>query len=158
MKKRVGILALQGDFEAHAQALARAGAEPVLVRTAEEMETVDGLIIPGGESTTMLKLLELMNLKEALRTFAARKPVFGTCAGLIGEPGEVLHVFRQTGEDAFCFGVCELPFAYDLMLLLRICTPVIRVSFQQLPDQCASFDHYGQYVRQTGNATETQFR
>ena len=48
MKKRVGILALQGDFEAHAQALARAGAEPVLVRTAEDMENIEGLVIPGG--------------------------------------------------------------------------------------------------------------
>jgi len=102
MKKRVGILALQGDFEAHAQALARAGGEPVLVRTAEEMETVDGLIIPGGESTTMLKLLELMNLKEALRTFAARKPVFGTCAGAILLATDVENPSQE------CFGVLDL--------------------------------------------------
>ncbi len=102
VNKRVGILALQGDFEAHAQALARAGAEPVLVRTAAGMETVDGLIIPGGESTTMLKLLELMDLKEALRRFAARRPVFGTCAGAILLAAEV----RNPAQE--CFALLDL--------------------------------------------------
>jgi 5'-phosphate synthase pdxT subunit len=81
--KKVGILALQGDFEAHAKAIERAGAEPILVRTAEELKSVDGLVIPGGESTTMLKLLDYMGLKEPLREFAREKPVFGTCAGAI---------------------------------------------------------------------------
>ena len=80
---RAGILALQGDFEAHAKALQRAGAEPVLVRTAAELEHIDGLIIPGGESTTMLKLIDFMDLREPLQEFARMKPVFGTCAGAI---------------------------------------------------------------------------
>ena len=83
MKKRVGVLALQGDFEAHEKALARAGAEAVEVRTAEELENVQGLVIPGGESTTMLKLLDATGLKEPLRQFAETKPIFGTCAGAI---------------------------------------------------------------------------
>lgn len=83
MKKRVGILALQGDFEAHSQALERAGAEPVLVRTAVDLKSIDGLVIPGGESTTMLKLLNFMDLKGPLREFADERPVFGTCAGAI---------------------------------------------------------------------------
>jgi 5'-phosphate synthase pdxT subunit len=82
-KPRVGVLALQGDFEAHGKALAKAGAEPVEVRTAAELNTVDGLIIPGGESTTMLKLLNYMNLMEPLREFGESKPIFGTCAGAI---------------------------------------------------------------------------
>ncbi len=82
-KPRVGVLALQGDFEAHGKALAKAGAEPVEVRTAEELDSVDGLVIPGGESTTMLKLLNYTNLMEPLREFGASKPVFGTCAGAI---------------------------------------------------------------------------
>ena len=82
-KKRVGVLALQGDFEAHQRALRRAGADAVQVRTAEELNSVDGLVIPGGESTTMLKLLNYMDLKEPLRKFAQEKPVFGTCAGAI---------------------------------------------------------------------------
>jgi pyridoxal 5'-phosphate synthase pdxT subunit len=82
-KPRVGVLAMQGDFEAHGKALARAGAEPVEVRTAEELGSVDGLVIPGGESTTMLKLLDYMELLEPLRDFGRNKPIFGTCAGAI---------------------------------------------------------------------------
>jgi 5'-phosphate synthase pdxT subunit len=81
--KTVGVLALQGDFEAHRKALERAGARAVEVRTAAEMDACDGLILPGGESTTMLKLLEEENLTEPLKRFAAEKPVFGTCAGAI---------------------------------------------------------------------------
>jgi pyridoxal 5'-phosphate synthase pdxT subunit len=79
----VGVLALQGDFEAHRKAVERAGGRPIEVRTAEDLNACDGLIVPGGESTTMLKLLDIENLTEPLRQFAARKPVFGTCAGAI---------------------------------------------------------------------------
>jgi 5'-phosphate synthase pdxT subunit len=82
-RKRVGVLALQGDFEAHQKALAAAGAETVQVRTAADLEPIDGLIIPGGESTTMLKLLGAENLLEPLRQFGQRRPIFGTCAGAI---------------------------------------------------------------------------
>lgn len=81
--KRAGVLALQGDFEAHGKALANAGAEPVFVRTAADLENIDGLVIPGGESTTMLKLLHAENMLEPLSDFASKKPVFGTCAGVI---------------------------------------------------------------------------
>lgn len=80
---RVGILALQGDYEAHAKAVERVGGEAVEVRTAADLEAVDGLIIPGGESTTMLKLLDIENLFEPLRRFGETKPIFGTCAGAI---------------------------------------------------------------------------
>src|SRR5207253_2834942 len=66
MAKRVGVLALQGDFEAHSRALERAGAEAVAVRTAVQLADVDGLVIPGGESTTMLKLLRAENMLEPL--------------------------------------------------------------------------------------------
>ena len=128
MKKRVGILALQGDFEAHAQALARAGAEPVLVRTAEDMENIEGLVIPGGESTTMLKLLELMNLKDALRSFAARKPVFGTCAGAILLASEVENPSQE------CFGVMDLTVqrnAYGRQLDSRVAQIEPAAEFQQ---------------------------
>lgn len=81
--KKVGVLALQGDFAAHAAALVRAGAKPVLVRDAGQFSEIDGLVIPGGESTTMLKLLHYDNLVEPLAQFAREKPVFGTCAGAI---------------------------------------------------------------------------
>ena len=80
----VGVLALQGDFALHRQALTRCGAESVEVRRPEPLEDVDGLIIPGGESTTLLKLMDAGNFVPALRRFhAAGRPVFGTCAGLI---------------------------------------------------------------------------
>lgn len=80
---RVGVLALQGDYDAHALALREAGAEPVLIRKPEELAGIDGLIIPGGESTTFLKFLERGGLLEALREFVRTKPTFGTCAGCI---------------------------------------------------------------------------
>jgi 5'-phosphate synthase pdxT subunit len=81
--KRVGVLALQGDFEAHERALKRAGAEAVEVRSAADLESVQGLVIPGGESTTMMKLLEEEHLLEPLREFGRERPIFGTCAGAI---------------------------------------------------------------------------
>lgn len=88
---KVGVLAVQGDFEAHQRALQRAGATAVQVRTSADLEQVDGLIIPGGESTTMLRVLDEEGLLEPLRQFGASKPVFGTCAGAILLASEVLH-------------------------------------------------------------------
>jgi len=90
-KPRIGVLALQGDFEAHCRALERAGAEAVEVRTAQELDAVDGLVIPGGESTTMLKLLGIENLFQPLADFGAQKPIFGTCAGAILLAKEVVN-------------------------------------------------------------------
>ena len=90
-RKKVGVLALQGDFEAHGKALARAGADPVEVRSAGDLQDLDGLVIPGGESSTMLKLLEIENLMEPLRDFGRRRPIFGTCAGAILLATEVLN-------------------------------------------------------------------
>lgn len=82
-RKKIGVLALQGDFEAHEKALNRAGAAAVQVRSAEDLNHIDGLVIPGGESTTMMKLLEEERLLDPLRAFGAQKPIFGTCAGAI---------------------------------------------------------------------------
>jgi pyridoxal 5'-phosphate synthase pdxT subunit len=82
-RPRIGVLAIQGDYAAHASALADAGAIPVEVRKREELEGLDGLIIPGGESTTMLKFLERRQLFDDLKTFCQSHPVFGTCAGAI---------------------------------------------------------------------------
>ena len=92
----IGVLALQGDFEAHAKALREAGAEAVEVRTRRELESVDGLVIPGGESTTMLKLLYAENLFEPLRDFGLRQPIFGTCAGAILLAAEVTHPSQES--------------------------------------------------------------
>lgn len=77
------MLALQGDFDAHRRALEQAGARAVEVRTAADLNGVAGLIIPGGESTTMLKLLAMENLFDDLASFGKNKPIFGTCAGAI---------------------------------------------------------------------------
>jgi 5'-phosphate synthase pdxT subunit len=88
---KIGVLAIQGDYDAHAQALREAGAEPVLVRKPEELAGIDGLIIPGGESTTFLKFLERGGFLEALRDFVRQKPAFGTCAGCILLATEVTH-------------------------------------------------------------------
>lgn len=80
----IGILAVQGDFEAHASALERLGAAPRFVRRAAELADVNALILPGGESTAMLKFLEQENFLDAIHGLPGEgKPVFGTCAGAI---------------------------------------------------------------------------
>jgi pyridoxal 5'-phosphate synthase pdxT subunit len=78
---RVGVLAVQGNFREHAAALRRLGAEAVEVRLPEQLTEIDGLVIPGGESTAIGRLVRLYGLEEAIRSFA--RPVFGTCAGMI---------------------------------------------------------------------------
>ena len=78
---RIGVLAVQGNFREHAAMLRRLGAEAVEVRLPEQLEGLDGLIVPGGESTAISRLMRLYGLDEALRRFEA--PVFGTCAGMI---------------------------------------------------------------------------
>ena len=79
---KIGVLALQGDFDAHRRRLEELGATVTLVRKAEDFDLIDGLVIPGGESTTFLKLLP-KELLERLREFVHTKPTFGTCAGAI---------------------------------------------------------------------------
>jgi pyridoxal 5'-phosphate synthase pdxT subunit len=78
---RIGVLALQGNFREHAAMLRRLGAQPVEVRKPEQLEGLDGLVIPGGESTTFMRLMRLYGLEDAIRRFG--QPVLGTCAGLI---------------------------------------------------------------------------
>jgi 5'-phosphate synthase pdxT subunit len=90
-KPVIGVLALQGDFAAHAKALEKAGADVREVRAAADFPALDGLVIPGGESTTMLKLIEIEHLFEPLREFGSRQPIFGTCAGAILMATEVLN-------------------------------------------------------------------
>ena len=80
----VGVLALQGDVSEHLAALAVAGASAVPVRRPDELEAVDGLVIPGGESTTMLKFLERNGFFEVLQSYVKTTPTFGTCAGAAG--------------------------------------------------------------------------
>jgi len=79
---KIGVLALQGDFDAHRRRLEELGAEVVLVKRSEQLDEIDGLIIPGGESGTFLKLLGEEGF-EKLKQFVRLKPTFGTCAGAI---------------------------------------------------------------------------
>ena len=78
---RIGVLAVQGNFREHVAMLRRLGAEAVEVRKPEQLDGLDGLVIPGGESTTFMRLMRLYGLDEAIRGFEG--PVFGTCAGMI---------------------------------------------------------------------------
>ena len=94
--KKVGVLALQGDFAAHGAALERAGAEPVFVREPGQLDGIDGLIIPGGESTTMLKLLRFEGWLDTLAEFGRNRPIFGTCAGAILMAAEVSRPAQES--------------------------------------------------------------
>ena len=96
MPKRVGVLALQGDFEAHRVALQRVGALALEVRADAELAGLDGLVIPGGESTTMLRILKDQALLEPLRDFGRHCPIFGTCAGAILLASEVAHPAQES--------------------------------------------------------------
>jgi 5'-phosphate synthase pdxT subunit len=92
----IGVLALQGAFDVHAKRLAALGATTVLVRKPEELEGLDGLVLPGGESTTFLKNLERAGFFELLNAFVHAKPVFGTCAGCILLAHEVLNPAQRS--------------------------------------------------------------
>ena len=92
----IGVLAIQGNYASHSAALSEAGAEPFEVRKPDELAGLDGLILPGGESTTMLKFLEKHRFFEALGEFCGNHPVFGTCAGAILLAREVLNPTQRS--------------------------------------------------------------
>jgi 5'-phosphate synthase pdxT subunit len=91
MTMRIGVLALQGDFVEHIEVLRRAGAAGIEVRLPRDLADIDGLIIPGGESTTIGKLAVLYDLIEPIRQLAETKPVWGTCAGAIVLAKDAYH-------------------------------------------------------------------
>lgn len=96
---KVGVLALQGDFEAHVETLPQLGAEPREVRTPADLEDLDALVIPGGESTTIGKGIESAGLEAALRAHhEAGRPILGTCAGLIVCDAEHLGLIDATAK------------------------------------------------------------
>ena len=95
-RPHIGVLAIQGDYAAHAEALSESGSIPVEVRKREELISLDGLILPGGESTTMLKFLERGHLFDDLKRFCTAHPVFGTCAGAILLAREVRNPQQQS--------------------------------------------------------------
>jgi 5'-phosphate synthase pdxT subunit len=98
---KIGVLALQGAFIEHIKMLRHLGVEAVEVRLPADLEGLDGLIIPGGESTTIGKLAEIYGLMEPLRQFALEKPVWGTCAGMI-------FMAKDIGLDQPLLGVMDI--------------------------------------------------
>jgi 5'-phosphate synthase pdxT subunit len=99
-RPRIGVLAIQGNFASHAQALTEAGAFPSLVKTPQDLrldgQSLDGLVLPGGESTTILRFLEKHHFFEVLQEFCGKKPIFGTCAGAILLAREVLNPAQRS--------------------------------------------------------------
>jgi pyridoxal 5'-phosphate synthase pdxT subunit len=110
---RIGVLAVQGNVREHAAMLRRLGADVVEVRKPEQLEGLDGLVVPGGESTTFMRLMRLYGLDEALRTFAG--PVLGTCAGMIVLDREHLGLM-DLEVDRNAYGRQVASFEADLRL------------------------------------------
>jgi 5'-phosphate synthase pdxT subunit len=102
MATTVGVLALQGAYQKHVDSLARLGVEALLIRKSAELERCDGLIIPGGESTTMSLLINESGMYEPLRAFAQQHPVMGVCAGMI--------MMAESVDDARVTPLKILPF------------------------------------------------
>jgi pyridoxal 5'-phosphate synthase pdxT subunit len=114
---RIGVLALQGDFDAHRRRLEELGAEVVLIRKPEQLDDVDGLVIPGGESGTFLKLLGEEGF-EKLKRFVRLKPTFGTCAGAILLASEVENP-PQAGLGALDIGIIRNAYGRQLDSSIR---------------------------------------
>ena len=105
MTVRIGVLALQGDVREHRQALEAVGARTAVVRTVADLAAVDGIVVPGGESTTMSRLLGVFDLFDPLRdALADGLPAYGSCAGMIMLASEVL----DTRPDARCLGAIDM--------------------------------------------------
>jgi pyridoxal 5'-phosphate synthase pdxT subunit len=113
MPPRVGVLALQGNFREHAAMLRRLGAEAVEIRKPEELAGLDGLVVPGGESTTFMRLMRLYGLDGAIREF--ERPILGTCAGMIVLDRDHLGLF-DLAVDRNAYGRQVASFEADLEL------------------------------------------
>lgn len=98
---KIGVLALQGAFREHIDRLTQLDVEAIEVRLPEQLEDLDGLIIPGGESTTIGKLAVMYGLMTPLRNFAAKKPVWGTCAGMI-------FMAKEIGAEQPLLGIMDI--------------------------------------------------
>src|SRR5437764_1932246 len=114
---KIGVLALQGDFDAHRKRLLELGAEVVLIKKPEQLDGIDGLIIPGGESSTFLKLLGDAGFKK-LKEFVRAKPTFGTCAGAILLAKEVENP-AQTGLGAIDIAIRRNAYGRQLESSIR---------------------------------------
>ena len=113
MRPRVGVLAVQGNFREHVAMLKRLGVDAIEVRKPEQLEDLDGLVVPGGESTTFMRLMRLYGLDEAIRTFD--RPILGTCAGIIVLDREHLGLV-DVEVDRNAYGRQVASFEADLSL------------------------------------------
>jgi 5'-phosphate synthase pdxT subunit len=113
MRPRVGVLAVQGNFREHVAMLRRLGVDAIEVRKPEQLEDLDGLVVPGGESTTFMRLMRLYGLDEAIRTFD--RPILGTCAGMIVLDREHLGLV-DVEVDRNAYGRQVASFETDLLL------------------------------------------
>jgi 5'-phosphate synthase pdxT subunit len=113
VRPRVGVLAVQGNFREHSEMLRRLGADVVEVRKPEQLAGLDGLIVPGGESTTFMRLMRLYGLDEAIRAF--ERPIMGTCAGMIVLDREHLAL-ADIDVDRNAYGRQVASFETDLRL------------------------------------------
>jgi 5'-phosphate synthase pdxT subunit len=113
MRPRVGVLAVQGNFREHVAMLERLGVDAIEVRKPEQLEDLDGLVVPGGESTTFMRLMRLYGLDEAIRTFD--RPILGTCAGMIVLDREHLGLV-DVEVDRNAYGRQVASFEADLSL------------------------------------------
>jgi 5'-phosphate synthase pdxT subunit len=96
MKKTIGILGLQGDFSLHQQSLIRCGVDAPIIRNSEELMCCNGLILPGGESTTFVNLLRKTGMVKSIRSFSKTRSVMGTCAGLITLASKIVNDSIET--------------------------------------------------------------
>jgi 5'-phosphate synthase pdxT subunit len=113
MRPRVGVLAVQGNFREHVAMLRRLGVDAIEVRKPEQLEDLDGLVVPGGESTTFMRLMRLYGLDEAIRTFD--RPILGTCAGMIVLDRDHLGLV-DVEVDRNAYGRQVASFEADLLL------------------------------------------
>ena len=131
---KIGVLALQGDFDAHRKRLEELGAEVVLVKNPEQLEEIDGLVIPGGESGTFLKLLGEAGF-EKLQQFVHVKPTFGTCAGAILLANEVENP-KQSGLGAIDISIRRNAYGRQIDSSIRegrFCNKPIEMVFIRAP-------------------------
>ena len=155
---KVGILAVQGDFEAHAATLARMGADYVFVRTPRDLEGVDAVILPGGESTTQWKFLVEEGLDKSLVAHAARGgAIFGTCAGAILLAREVAHP-AQASLDLMDIAVVRNAYGRQIDSRIASVTPEAEFASRTAPGDMEAVFIRAPIIRRVGDGARVLVR